>query len=71
MNNEVISWKAGWKVSTDQGRIYIKLNDDSVKRISFKEPAEFTAVVTLLETAEQKWLDDQGVLWSGDIGIQE
>ncbi len=61
---EIKEFRAGWHPNSNQGRIWFKTADGQTKNLDLENPAEFTAIVTLLSSAETVTID-KGIIWTG------
>ena len=57
-------FRAAWNPTTHNGRIRLYTEDDEKVLMEFDDPAEFTAILTLLSTSEEIRIRD-GYVQSG------
>lgn len=58
-------YRAGWHPGTNRGQILVHFSTGTNKKINFENPAEFTAVLQVLATAEKVVVDKAGTIWTG------
>jgi hypothetical protein len=61
---KITKFRAGWRPNDDKGRIWFQTADGKSKNLDLGNPAEFTAILTLLSSAKEVTIDE-GVIWTG------
>ncbi|MFC1705364.1 hypothetical protein ACFL59_00905 [Planctomycetota bacterium] len=55
---DITEYSARWYVVRNKGVVRVKDREDNTTDLEFTDPAEFTAVLTVLECAGDAWLGD-------------
>lgn len=63
MADEIVNFRAGWRPGSDEGRIFLKTASGEKEELTLNNPAEFTAVLTLLYSAKRAGIKN-GVIWT-------
>ena len=61
---EIIKYRASWNPVRKIGAISISTKSGKRHKIDFPNPAEFTALLTLLATSERAGYDPNGLIFS-------
>jgi hypothetical protein len=67
---DVVEYNARWYIVRNKGVIQVKDTDANTTDLEFDDPAEFTAVLTVLESTGDAWLGDyrgERVVSSGKV----
>ena len=67
---EIVKFRAGWNAGRNQGWIVIRSSSGDSRKLDFDNPAEFGAVLQILTTSEQAFVDNQGTIWSGAEDVE-
>lgn len=57
-------YRAGWKPNSNEGRIQLRSPTGQSIQIDLGDPAEFTAILTILATSNAAAVSDDGVVMS-------
>jgi len=67
---DIIEYSARWYVVKNKGVIKVKDRDGNTTELEFADPAEFTAVLTILNCHGDAWLGDfkgERIVSSGEV----
>lgn len=71
MTKQIKAYRAAWNTRPNQGLIDVQATDDSTQRFRFENPAEFTAVLTILESSQTAFFNGEGSVFTGPELIRE
>lgn len=65
----ITEFRAGWHPQQNKGRIKFRAIDGGTATLDLDNPAEFTAILTILNSSAKVTIED-GIIWSGteDVG---